>query len=359
MEQYLRGDRLTILSQKFDSFGPLPLGIMTAEFGFAPPLFGRSHLQSTVFDISDRQNPKILSQTILDGSLVSSRAIDDHLYLVMQNNFELPGPLLLPKDPATSSDPIGIPSGGQRPIYVGDDGEYASDYVYETEVQYVERIKGHVLELALPHYSIRTNPDSDTPESTGLLSDPQKIYKPTFPEDQNLLSLAVLDLTGRRPGPISTTSAVTSYASVVYASHDSLYLITPRWFPVANPSEDGSASAILKFALGGDAVDLVAAGMVPGSVLDQFSLDEHEGYLRIATTRSWGTDSQNWVYVLTQEGNSLDVVGNVGPLAVGERIFSVRFMGDRGFVVTFRQVDQLARAGERRVARGSVDWRAC
>jgi uncharacterized secreted protein with C-terminal beta-propeller domain len=102
----------------------------------------------------------------------------------------------------------------------------------------------------------------------------------------------------------------------------------------------------------------VASGTVVGSVKDQFSLDAKDGYLRVATTDnryyvdtngkfipSTGDASQpstvNHVFVLAPNGGWLDQVGDAGDLAPNERIQSVRFVGARGYVTTFRQVDPL------------------
>jgi uncharacterized secreted protein with C-terminal beta-propeller domain len=79
-----------------------------------------------------------------------------------------------------------------------------------------------------------------------------------------------------------------------------------------------------------------ASGRVSGSVLNRYSMDEYEGYFRIATTTGWGTSSLNRVYVLD---GTLSVAGALENLAQGERIYSARFMGNRCYLVTFRQVD--------------------
>jgi len=82
-------------------------------------------------------------------------------------------------------------------------------------------------------------------------------------------------------------------------------------------------------------------------VLNQFSISEHEGHLRVATTEGapWGPptgpESQSGVSVLRADGERLVTVGRVTGLGRGERILGVRFLGDRGYVVTFRQVDPL------------------
>lgn len=84
---------------------------------------------------------------------------------------------------------------------------------------------------------------------------------------------------------------------------------------------------------------VVERGEVPGTLLNQFSLDAESGYLRLATTvgESFGPDqSANDVYVLDDD---LDITGSVKGLGLDERIYSARFMEDTAYVVTFRQID--------------------
>ena len=102
----------------------------------------------------------------------------------------------------------------------------------------------------------------------------------------------------------------------------------------------------------------VSSGEVPGYLLNQFSLSEWNGYLRVASTSRpiwWGvaqetpgpgyvppaTLSQSYVTVLASQGGLLVPVGQVSGLGQGEQIYSVRFVGDAGYVVTYRQVDPL------------------
>jgi uncharacterized secreted protein with C-terminal beta-propeller domain len=85
---------------------------------------------------------------------------------------------------------------------------------------------------------------------------------------------------------------------------------------------------------------------VDGTVLNQWSLSEHEGFLRVATTEDefspeGAAASSSSVNVLTTRGTQLARVGSVEGIGKGERIFGVRFVGDRGYVVTFRQIDPL------------------
>lgn len=99
-------------------------------------------------------------------------------------------------------------------------------------------------------------------------------------------------------------------------------------------------TGIVKIAL--DGFEISAHGRVPGAPLNQFSLDEYQGYLRMATTiepNLWilpSLPSANDIYVLDSD---LKIVGFVQNLGLTERIYSVRFAGDKGYVVTFRETD--------------------
>jgi len=114
----------------------------------------------------------------------------------------------------------------------------------------------------------------------------------------------------------------------------------------------------------------VASGTVPGYLVDQYAMSEWGGYLRIATTTgtSWSLadgrpqgsqPSSSAVYVLTTSGPVMRLAGQVGGLGAGERIYSVRFEGPAGYVVTFRQTDPLYTVDLRDPARprvvGSLD----
>jgi uncharacterized secreted protein with C-terminal beta-propeller domain len=118
----------------------------------------------------------------------------------------------------------------------------------------------------------------------------------------------------------------------MYVSLNNIYVtFSGQWW------WDVERTLIYRIHVEGDEIIGEASGNVTGSVLNQFSMDEHNGYFRIATTTgSWSTSSQNNVYVLDM---NLNVAGKLEGLATGERIYSARFMGDRCYLVTFRQTD--------------------
>jgi len=90
-----------------------------------------------------------------------------------------------------------------------------------------------------------------------------------------------------------------------------------------------------------DTLTIQTTKSIPGYLLNQFSIDEYEGHLRVAVTVGdrWSSDTQvNDVYVLDE---TLEIVGSVLDLGFTEQVYSARFVGDRGYVVTFRQTDPL------------------
>ena len=165
-----------------------------------------------------------------------------------------------------------------------------------------------------------------------------------------------------RPGSEGASSkvAVTGAGDEVYSSPDRLYVTSTAWAPLGDRpmvepgSEPGSIVESLRpttsprtqihaFALQGAATRYVASGSVTGSIRDRWSLDEHDGHLRVAVTRHdrAGSDSENAVAVLDERDGRLEQVGELSGLGVGEEIKSVRWFDDLAVLVTFRQMDPL------------------
>ena len=121
--------------------------------------------------------------------------------------------------------------------------------------------------------------------------------------------------------------AITAYGATMYMNDSAMYLAF---------NDTGDSTSIIKFKLEGMKVGYAGSGDVPGYLLNQFSMDEYQGNLRVATT-VWETNS-NSLYVLSP---SLNIMGSVENLAKGETIYSVRFIKDNGYVVTYRTIDPL------------------
>lgn len=132
----------------------------------------------------------------------------------------------------------------------------------------------------------------------------------------------------------------------VYASTENLYVTCANYaeineFMGVEYTTYQDSTKVYKFALNNGDINYIADATVPGYVKNQFSMDEHNGYFRIATTyRAKETlyKDVNNLYVLDEK---LNLVGQLENLAPGESIYSVRYMGDKAYMVTFEQVDPL------------------
>nr|MBA2297702.1 beta-propeller domain-containing protein [Actinomycetota bacterium] len=111
--------------------------------------------------------------------------------------------------------------------------------------------------------------------------------------------------------------------------------------------QQGVSTAIHKFDISSPArTQYRGSGQVSGYLLSQWSLSEHRGVLRVVSTESpawWGTgpESESFLTTLRHRDGGLVQAGRIGGLGKGERVYSVRFAGDVGYVVTFRQIDPL------------------
>ena len=167
-------------------------------------------------------------------------------------------------------------------------------------------------------------------------------------KDSSYVVVSTLDATNHKETFNST--AVLGGGENVYCTQNNLYVTSGR-FEETISSKDGAvaeifmiddsalySTEILKFDISGDKIEYKTKGKVPGTALNQFSVDEYNGYLRIATTNGNFQNAKNNLYVLD---NEMVIVGMIEGLAKGETIKSVRFMGDTGYVVTFEQTDPL------------------
>ncbi len=132
-----------------------------------------------------------------------------------------------------------------------------------------------------------------------------------------------------RPAQTAAVSAYLGAGHEVYMSHENIYVAVGDW---------QGDTVVHKFAVNGVDVAYSARGLVKGTILNQFSMDEHNGYFRTATTIWSGDKLSNAVFVLDVK---MQTVGRILNIAPTERIYSARFMGDRGYMVTFVLVDPL------------------
>ncbi len=166
---------------------------------------------------------------------------------------------------------------------------------------------------------------------------------------------------------LEAEKAILGAGQDIYMSENYLYLYKTEYFEEdfdeitesvyrVTGHRSGNRTHIYKIAVKNE-ITVVAYGTVDGTLLNQFSLDEYKGKLRVVTTQwaqtyyvyedpeygfvNYRYDQSNQVNALTIFDEDLNVIGSVGDLAQDERVYSVRFSGDVGYFVTFRQVDPL------------------
>ncbi|WP_033543065.1 beta-propeller domain-containing protein [Planococcus sp. CAU13] len=196
----------------------------------------------------------------------------------------------------------------------------------------------------------RTYDSKDGEELSVLPFDRISILPGTMEGSYSIVS--AIDLADPQENELSTDGFLGG-SEQLYMTKESLYLTAAAYVPLDEQGTDSNLSMdiwipqianteIFKFALDGTTVEFVASSEVKGSLLNQFSMDEYNGYFRIATTEGFAWDeaapSKNHLFILD---GGMEQVGSVEDLAKGERIYSARFMGDKAYMVTFKETDPL------------------
>lgn len=163
--------------------------------------------------------------------------------------------------------------------------------------------------------------------------------------------ISALDLSDPVENEISTKGYLGG-SEQLYMTEETLYLTASAYVPLDEETQqeasmdvwipESANTEIFKFRLSGSDVEFVASSEVTGRLLNQFSMDEHNGYFRMVTTEGFAWEeaspSKNHLFILDSE---LNLVGSVEDLAPGERIYSARFMGNTAYMVTFKETDPL------------------
>jgi len=155
-------------------------------------------------------------------------------------------------------------------------------------------------------------------------------------------SLYGINLTTKQ---VDDAHLLNSSSSTIYVSASNIYLLDQRYFNTPRMAffldqgvdVEEPVSRVTRFALDGNTITLASAGEFIGTPLNQFSLDEYQGYLRITTTEGWGDDTNNRLIVMNENLTVVASLDNLGKPR--ERLQSTRFIGDRAYFVTFEMTD--------------------
>lgn len=282
---FLHEDRLLVLGHSYEEIKAND-SKNKEELWIAPI---NESTKAIVYDISNPAEPKEERTLSLEGHIISSRKIDSQIYLVTN---QYPQYWIM-----NEHDNVDL-----RPRYSDSNVSEEKIPIDYDEIQYF-------------------------PES----------------KEPNYTMIAAFDL--NKPDTDANITTYLGSGNEMYMSKENLYLAVQDWGMqtfIENGEESSIKTTIYKFGIDGLEVEYHATTEIEGRILNQFSMDEHNGYFRVAITKGnmWNDDnpSANNLFIFDE---NLKVVSSIEDLARGERIYSARFMGDRVYIVTFRETDPL------------------
>ncbi len=341
---YLVDGRLVVLSRYGYNYKPLqptPQEKIDISYG--------GDISSMVVGIYNVSDLKKVATFKINGRLNSSRVVDGKLFLI--TNFTPYIRKTYPKiyidapecieyfDGHYSDDVVSLPqdeTSEPKPSY-NDNKKYARCYnLYRDDDGRFYRFDYENPKIT--HKKLIPYIQKNSGEEKMLVT-PKTLFAPNKKDqDPTITTVSKIDI---KSSVLEKTSSVLGYNNTVYASKKALYLVSNKYPMFFNFDRYQERSVVYKFSLDSE-LAYKASGFVNGRVLNQFSLSEYKDILRIATTEgnSWQDDTENSIYTLKQDSDSLQISGVLNGLGKeGEIIRSVRFMGSRGYVVTFRQTD--------------------
>ncbi len=284
---YISGDILVLCGSKYEVFNNrLDSSKSYADYDFDSEYPRHSFTVYAVYDLSNRKSPNLKRLVEIEGNEISSRLIGDNLYFVTNKS-------LYP--------------------------------VFDSKVNDYE---------ILPMYR-----DTASSKAAKIIQPADIWYFPGSQETQYLL-MGTLDIT---KDEVVVPQAYLGSGEDIYMNTNSLYISKeidqPRSQQDVSTSEAVEfflSTEIYRFEIDGRDIKFVGNAKVDGSLINQYSMDEYNGILRVATGTY--TDGNG---VTTIDVNTMKPIASISGLAVGERIYSVRFIGDVGYMVTYRNVDPL------------------
>ena len=309
-----------------------------------------SEVRVHIYDTRDKliSNPELLETFAIDGSYYTARLTQGNIYVIGTKY-------------AGTANPI-IPyfKAGDQIESVSASKIYYPGYYYDSNLVFTSIMAIDVDNLEYKGDVFLTGQNSViyVSQNAIYLTSSKTYDYNSFQEDALKINVEIL------PGEFKERAqGIYDSNEEYYIKYDKIALITQDYFNRLSTEEkktfgDKQTEAYTDYyrevskkyektiihKIGIDGLDIAYSGTgeVSGYVLNQFSMDERNGYFRIATTNGniFGAieSSSNSLYVLDED---LEIVGSVEDIAPGERIYSARFAGDKAYMVTFRQVDPL------------------
>lgn len=287
-EIFLNNDKIIVIGKRYE-YDKTERKIGIDEDFLYPNYMDKTYTSAKLYNVKDKTNPTLERTVEVEGDYLTARMIGSNVYIASNKYM----------------------------YYAYICNTYKSTELNEDDFK--------------PHYL-----DTATSNETKSINFDCIYYIPEF-EDTNYLNIVAFNITNNQEANVESYLGA---GEEIYASKKNLY-VTKTKYDYERKNKTSITTEIYKFNLNNANCTFAKAGDVPGSVLNQFSMDECNGYFRIATTdsTSWNSESNtNNLYVLNE---NLETIGKIEGLAKGERIYSVRFMGNRAYMVTFVETDPL------------------
>lgn len=344
-DMFVNGDRLVVFVDRNDYVYALP------QYEIMPQPRYASQTHVIVYDITDRADPEIEREFTLDGNYLQSRMIGDHVYFLVRDDVRIydyyPEMPVIREGTATVVKPD---------IYYFDNPEESYQFttvasldVTSGAVDAKSYLMGYASTIYASEEHLYVAYQRNLPWRHYEEEKEERFWQvivPLLPGDVRSEVLAAKDSRLSEAEQWSEVSAILEemYNAMSESAKeellDEMNEAVGEW--ELRREEERQKTVIHKIAIDDGEIDYVARGEVPGQLLNQFSMDEHGGNLRVATTSYLYTSRKstmhNNVYVLDA---GMDVVGDLEGLAEEERIYATRFIGDRLYMVTFQRIDPL------------------
>ncbi|HET7609300.1 MAG TPA: beta-propeller domain-containing protein, partial [Gammaproteobacteria bacterium] len=307
------------------------LGFLSLAQWISPPTYPEPVTELVFVDVADPAAPVIERRLKIEGFKLAVRRIGSRVHLITHMTPFMPLPLV---------DDAELESLREHLADLPADGQGALRIKAQIRARVAALVAGTDPFDFLPNVEVSTGSQAFTditPANCGGVAIPKVASR-----------LALTTVTSvDSDGTDASSLTVASNSWNVYASETNVYLsqTSGSWWFDPNQRQQ---TVVYKIGIGAERPAYRAVGAVDGWADSSFQFSEHNGFLRIATHRAdLAPDlaqrvEDNHVWVLGDDGaGRLNVVGKVNGFAPGERIYSARFLGTRGFVVTFRRVDPL------------------
>lgn len=309
--------------------GPVPFGVVGSALMMPTPM---NPLTELLFvNVANPAAPVIERRLKIEGFKLAVRRVGSRVHLVTH---------MMPFMPIPLADDTELATLREQLAQASPDGNGAERIKAEIRSRVAALVAGTDPLDYLPNLTVSAGaqPFADiTPANCG------SVAIPDVPMRLSLTAVTSVDSDGTHAASLTLPSDSWN----VYASEKHVYLnqTSGAWWFARDQRQE---TAVYKIEIGAGRPSYRAFGAVEGWAGSSFQFSEHDGFLRIATNRSefdpaTGRRLQdNHLWVLGDDGaGRLDIVGKVNGFAPGESIFSARFLGTRGFVVTLRRIDPL------------------